>query len=147
MGEGRPRVLVADDEPAMRLLLRVNLDIAGFDVVEVPDGSAALRELEAGEFDVAVLDVMMPELTGHDVARALRGDRPRPAPPFVFLSARASEEDQRLGFELGAVEYVVKPFDALAIGDVLRTALERVAHGTAESYRRERLAALSHGAA
>jgi DNA-binding response OmpR family regulator len=136
MGGHRPRILVADDEPAMRLLLRVNLELSGFDVTDVEDGEAALAALqEPGSFDFALLDVMMPGLSGHDVARALPPD----APPFAFISARASLEDQRVGYELGAVDYVVKPFDAVAIGPRIDERLAEVAAGTAERLRLERL--------
>jgi DNA-binding response OmpR family regulator len=132
----RPRILIADDEPAMRLLLRVNLGLSGFDVTDVGDGEAALAALQQpGAFDFALLDVMMPGLSGHDVVRRL-------APgtlPVAFLSARASLDDQRIGYELGAVDYIVKPFDALAIGDRIRELLAHVEDGTAEQLRLERL--------
>jgi DNA-binding response OmpR family regulator len=135
----RPRILVADDEPAMRLLLRVNLGLSGFDVTDVGDGEAALTALQQpGAFDFALLDVMMPGLSGHDVARRL----PVGGTPIAFLSARASLDDQRTGYELGAVDYIVKPFDAIAIGDRLRELLARVEDGTAEQLRLERLARL-----
>jgi DNA-binding response OmpR family regulator len=135
----QPRILVADDEAAMRLLLRINLGLSGFDVTDVGDGEAALAALQQpGAFDFALLDVMMPHLSGHDVLRRVAA----PAPPIAFLSAKASPADVRLGYELGAVDYIVKPFDALAIGDRVRELLARVEDGTVEQLRLERLARL-----
>jgi DNA-binding response OmpR family regulator len=135
----QPRILVADDEAAMRLLLRINLGLSGFEVTDVGDGEAALAALQQpGAFDFALLDVMMPGLSGHDVARRL----PPGAPPIAFLSAKASLEDQRLGYQLGAVDYIVKPFDALTIGDRVHELLARAEDGTVEQLRSERLAQL-----
>jgi DNA-binding response OmpR family regulator len=127
----RPRVLVADDEPAMRLLLRVNLGLAGFDVTDVGDGEAVLAALDRQPFELVILDVMMPGLGGHSVAPRLVAA----GTPFVFVSARASLEDQRAGYEIGALDYIVKPFDAIEIGERLREVLARV--------RRERLRRLT----
>jgi two-component system OmpR family response regulator len=135
----RARVLVADDEPAMRLLLRVNLGLSGFDVTDVGDGEAALAALDAQRFDLAILDVMMPGLNGHGVAPRLVAA----GTPFVFVSARASLDDQRAGYELGALDYIVKPFDAIEIGERLREVIARVRDGSAEAVRRERLRRLA----
>jgi DNA-binding response OmpR family regulator len=115
----RRRVLVVDDEPAMRLLCRVNLPLSGFDVVEAADGETALGLLQAERFDVVLLDVMLPGLTGFAIAERLEGA----GPPIVFLSARADRTDVRRGLELGAAAYVTKPFDPIAIGDLLQEVL------------------------
>jgi two-component system catabolic regulation response regulator CreB len=115
------------------------LRLAGFDVVEADSGAAALEEATRGDFDLAVLDVMMPDLSGHDVARELGRRAATAELPIVFLSARASREDIRIGYELGAVEYVTKPFDPLSVGDQLRAVLDRVRDGSAEHVRAARL--------
>jgi DNA-binding response OmpR family regulator len=127
----RPRVLVADDEVGMRLLLSVNLGLAGFEVIEASNGADAMARIDETTFDLLVLDVMMPDVSGHDVVRTLNL-RGAPIPPFVFLSARAAQEDQRLGFDLGAVDYITKPFDPLGIADHLALLLDRVRNGSAE---------------
>jgi len=138
----RPRILVADDEAAIRVLLQVNLAFSGFEVIEAANARDALEQTTRGDVDLALLDVMMPDLSGHDVARRLKEDPATARVPVVFLSARASREDLRLGYELGAVDYVTKPFDPISIGDRIAAALERVSNGTAEALRLERLAEL-----
>lgn len=140
--EGRPRrvrVLVVDDEPAIRALCRVNLQVAGLEVVEAVDGAEALA-LAARELpDIVLLDVMMPRLDGWEVARRLRSEETTREIPVVFLSARTAPEDRRRGYEAGAVGYVAKPFDPLVLGDALMATLERIAAGEREQLRRELL--------
>jgi DNA-binding NtrC family response regulator len=82
-------VLVADDEPAMRLLCRVNLELEGYDVCEAETGTEALARVQDGGIDLILLDIMMPGLGGHDVARQLARDERTRRLPVVFLSARA----------------------------------------------------------
>jgi two-component system OmpR family response regulator len=131
------RVLVADDEPAMRLLCRVNLPLAGFDVAEAADGESALALLRSERFDLALLDVMMPGVNGFAVAERLREERAEL--PVVFLSARADGDDVRRGLAVGAVDYVTKPFDPLRIGERLHEALRAHAAGGADELRAKRL--------
>jgi two-component system OmpR family response regulator len=131
------RVLVADDEPAMRLLCRVNLPLAGFEVVEAADGESALSLLRGERFDLALLDVMMPGVNGFGVAERLRRDGVDV--PIVFLSARADGDDIRRGLALGAVDYVTKPFDPLRIGERLHEALRAFAAGSTDELRARRL--------
>jgi DNA-binding response OmpR family regulator len=118
------RILVADDEEAMLLLLRVNLSMRGFDVVEARDGAAALELARAQPFDLLLLDVMMPELSGFDAARELREDPATADIPFVFLSARADQTDRARGLELGALDYITKPFNPLELCDHLEAHLD-----------------------
>jgi DNA-binding response OmpR family regulator len=125
------RILIADDEPSVRLLLRVNLPLGGFDVVEANDGEAALRAARAGRFDLILLDVMMPGVDGFDVARQLREDPATRNVPIVFLSARADAADIDRGLEIGAVEYITKPFDPLRLGERLLGLLEQTERGRA----------------
>lgn len=135
----RRRVLVVDDEPAMRLLCRVNLPFAGFEVVEAADGGEALERVREHEFDLVLLDVMMPGLNGFAVAERLRADTATAGVPIVFLSARADARDVRRGFELGAADYVTKPFDPLELGEHLNVVLRALAAGDADRLRRARL--------
>lgn len=123
----------------MRLLLEVNLGLAGFDVVVAANGAEALLRAAESRFDVALLDVMMPDLNGHELARKLRADAATSDLPVVFLSARASREDLRAGYELGALDYITKPFDPMEIAGRLTAVLERVRAGTAETLRLARL--------
>jgi len=110
-----PTVLVADDDPDIRELVELKLSSAGYDVLTVADGRAALDALLTRPLDLAVLDVMMPVLSGTDVLRALReraSDGASVVWPtkVILLTAKAQEADVEAGFALGADDYVVKPF-------------------------------------
>jgi DNA-binding response OmpR family regulator len=131
------RILVVDDDSSIRLVCTVNLRLAGYGVVEAADGTEALRRAEEDDFDLVLLDVMLPDLGGHEVARRL-GARA----PIAFLSARASDDDLRAGYEAGAVDYITKPFDPLELAERVEEILTRAARGESESFRRARLAEL-----
>jgi DNA-binding response OmpR family regulator len=103
-----PLVLIADDEVDILNLVRVRLERSGFRVVATYSGDEALRLAREHKIDIAVLDVMMPGMTGLDVARALRPEQP--SLPIILLTARTEEADVRAGFEAGATAYVTKPF-------------------------------------
>jgi DNA-binding response OmpR family regulator len=139
-GEGeRKRVLLVDDEPAMRLLCRVNLPHAGFDVTEAGDGETALAHAAREPFDLALLDVMMPGMSGFELAERLHAAAVTRELPIVFLSARADLRDMRRGFDLGAADYVTKPFDPIGLGEHLHAVLQAVASGNVDRIRRARL--------
>lgn len=105
-------VLVVDDDPSVRGVLRLGL--LGHDVVEAADGLEALAALEAGPFDVVLLDLMMPHLDGYDVLSAIRR-RHGESVAVVVLTGRAAEHDHVAAFRLGADGYLTKPFDVDAI--------------------------------
>ena len=117
-------VLLVDDEPDIVLMLRVNLETEGHDVRSAGDGAAALARIAERPPDVVLLDVMMPVLDGWAVLERL-ADQPSP-PPVIVVSAKSNPRDARRALELGAVAYVVKPFDLEAV-------LELVAEVAAES--------------
>jgi two-component system, OmpR family, alkaline phosphatase synthesis response regulator PhoP len=129
-------VLVVDDERAIRMLCRVNLNAAGMDVVEAENGRQALELARTELPDLVLLDVMMPDVDGWAVARALAADALTRDIPVVFLTARADAADRRLGSQLGGVGYVVKPFDPVLIGDVVEEVLLRIDRGEREELRR-----------
>jgi DNA-binding response OmpR family regulator len=131
------RVLVIDDEPAIRLLCRVNLGASGMEVLEAPDGDSGLELARREQPDLILLDVMMPGRDGWSVARALGEDRQTSEIPIVFLTARAESADRRRGGQLGGVGYVTKPFDPIGIGEVVEEVLARVERGEREQLRRE----------
>jgi CheY-like chemotaxis protein len=133
----RRRILVVDDEFAMRALCRVNLVAAGMEVIEADDGTSALQLVAAEKPDLVVLDVMMPGLNGWEVAEALATDATTRDIPIVFLSARAEPSDRARGRELGAVGYVTKPFDPVGIADLLEQILQRLERGEREQLRTE----------
>jgi DNA-binding response OmpR family regulator len=106
----RPVVLVADDDDDIRDLVAFRLDRAGYEVLRAGDGQEALDLAREHRPDLAVLDVMMPRLTGYDVTRELRADAATSRIPVILLTARVQEADVARGFEAGADDYVKKPF-------------------------------------
>jgi DNA-binding response OmpR family regulator len=106
----RPVVLVADDDDDIRDLVAFRLDRAGYEVLRAGDGQEALDLAREHIPDLAVLDVMMPKLTGYDVTREMRADATTSRIPVILLTARVQEADVARGFEAGADDYVKKPF-------------------------------------
>ena len=105
-----PKILVVDDEPDATELVEFNLTAAGFSVILAADGAEAVRRAREDEPDLIVLDVMLPELDGLEVCKMLRRDPATARVPILLLTARAAEIDRVLGLELGADDYVTKPF-------------------------------------
>src|SRR5690242_332267 len=112
-GGSAPLVLLVDDERAIRTICRVNLEGDGLAVSEASDGAEALAEVKETRPSIVLLDVMMPLVDGWTVAKQLAEDEDTRDIPVVFLSARAADEDRLHAQELGAVGYVVKPFDPI----------------------------------
>ena len=103
------KVLIVDDEPDVLLLLRVNLEAAGYQTVLAADGETALIKIDESDPDVVLLDIMMPVMDGWGVLRAL-AERDR-APRVVVVSAKSSDRDIVRALTAGALDYVTKPFD------------------------------------
>jgi DNA-binding response OmpR family regulator len=103
-------VLVADDDDDIRALVEFKLSQAGYQVRSFADGAAALEEMRRRRPDLAVLDVMMPGLSGIDVLRAVREDERLSSLKVILLTARARDVDVDEGFSSGADDYVIKPF-------------------------------------
>ena len=135
--ESAPLVLLVDDERSIRTICRVNLEGDGLAVTEAADGAEALEVVRRARPSVVLLDVMMPGVDGWDVAEQLAADDETRKIPVVFLSARAAPEDRLRAQQLGAVGYVVKPFDPLELTGIVRDVLERVARGEREQLNRE----------
>ena len=108
---GPARILVVDDDPVILRLIEVNLDLEGFDVDTADRGEDALAKARASTPDLIILDLMMPEMSGWEIAEQLQKDAKTTGIPLVFLSARTQDEDRRRGEELGVAGYVTKPFD------------------------------------
>ena len=106
----RPLVLVADDDADILALVSFRLQRAGYDIVQAGDGEEALRLARERRPDLAVLDVMMPRLTGDEVTRQLRASEETSRIPVILLTARVQEVDVARGFEAGADDYIKKPF-------------------------------------
>ena len=106
----RRRTLVVEDEPAIREVMRLHLELAGFDVTEVSDGKRALELGRTSRFDLIVLDVMLPGIDGVTLCRALRAEGANTLTAILMLTARDAESDKVLGLESGADDYMTKPF-------------------------------------
>lgn len=119
-----PRVLIVDDEAGIRELCRVNLALAGYEVIEASDGFEALDVARAHQPDMIFLDVLMPGMSGWEVLSALRADSALSSIPVIMLTALNSEDDQIRGWEGGVVEYLTKPFNPLTLADWAAAALE-----------------------
>lgn len=104
------RILIADDEPDVLTLVGTNLRAAGFQIVTAPDGSHALAQARREPPDLAVLDVMMPDMNGFEVCRELKRHSETADIAILLLTARSEEVDRILGFELGIDDYMTKPF-------------------------------------
>lgn len=118
-------LLVADDDQDIRDLVAFKLGSAGFRVTAVADGVQALEALRREKPRMAVLDVMMPGLSGLDVVRQVRADADLADLPVILLTARAQEADVETGFATGADDYVVKPFSPRELVSRVRAVLAR----------------------
>jgi len=121
----RTRILVADDEPDIRDLLTFKLGQAGYTVQAVANGTLALAAIEADPPDLAVLDFMMPGLSGIDVLRKIREDGRMSGVRVILLTARARDADVDAGFVTGADDYIIKPFSPRELLHRVNTVLAR----------------------
>src|SRR3982074_2184745 len=122
MVEKSARILLVDDEQSIQTLLSYPLRKDGYEVVRAADGREALNRFAEQAFDLVVLDVMLPQLDGLEVCRRLRA---RSAAPIIMLTAKAEEIDKVLGLELGADDYITKPFSLREFRSRVRAALRR----------------------
>lgn len=102
------KILIVEDEPSMRLGLKDNLEFESYTVELAIDGAEGLAKIEATTFDLIILDVMMPKMSGFEVCKAIR--KQGVTTPIIFLTAKSEEIDKVLGLELGADDYLTKPF-------------------------------------
>jgi len=128
MRSGGERVLVVEDEPALRHALRMYLTREGFAVAEADNGLDGLSLLRRGGIDLALVDVMLPELDGFELVRRIRLESTL---PIILLTARGEEANRVAGLSVGADDYVVKPFSAPEVVARVRAQLRR-AKGFAE---------------
>lgn len=140
------RILVVDDDPHLREVVRYALSRQGYEVLEAADGAAALQTVARETLDLVVLDVLMPELDGLETCRRLRTHS---AVPVVFLSSRDEELDRVLGLEIGGDDYLTKPFSPRELVSRVKAVLRRTRPAAPvddDELRvgRLRIAALSH---
>jgi len=142
MTSSQRNVLVVDDHASMRTLCRVNLEAAGFRVLEAADGDEALAAIKTDRPDLILLDIMMPRVSGWEVASALLADSSTDRIPIIFITARTGVTDWIRAFELGAQEYVTKPFDPAGLAATITKVLDQIDRGERDADLAETLAAL-----
>ncbi|MGK7344943.1 MAG: response regulator [Candidatus Nitrospinota bacterium M3_3B_026] len=125
MSPGETKVLVVDDEEDLRELLRYNLENAGYATAMAATGEEALEKTADGAFDLVILDLMLPGIGGLDVCKRLRGEEGTKNLPIIMLTAKGEEEDIIKGLELGADDYVVKPFSVVVLLARIQAVLRR----------------------
>lgn len=119
------RVLVVDDDPVILRLLEVNFEMEGYDVLSATDGEEAVRRALEERPDLMVCDIMMPNVNGLEVVERLRADERTRTMPIVLLSAKAQAVEVRKGLEVGADEYLTKPFDPLDLVERVQALLTK----------------------
>lgn len=122
MSARRELILIVDDEPRMTRFIRMNLELEGYRVIEAHNGLEALEKARTDLPDLVILDVMMPELDGFDTLEMLREVS---NVPVIMLTVRSDEEDKVRGLELGADDYVTKPFGARELASRVKAVLRR----------------------
>ena len=124
------RILVVDDEKLLVKGIKFNLEHEGYQVEGVYDGSAAVELARSGEYDLIILDVMMPQLDGWQVCREVRK---KSSVPIIMITAKGDTFDKVLGLELGADDYIVKPFDTKEVIARIKAIARRVGNSPEES--------------
>jgi len=119
----KKRVLVVDDEPRIRRFVRMNLDLEGYEVTEADDGLAALNKVRDALPDLVLLDVMMPDMDGFETLERIREVS---SVPVIMLTVKSDEDDRIRGLDLGADDYVTKPFSPRELSSRIRAVLRRV---------------------
>ena len=130
MSETPARILVVDDEPSITEFVSYNLKKDGYEVSVAPDGDTALALAAAHQFDLVVLDVMLPGMDGYEVCRRLRATS---SVPVLFLSARDTELDKVVGLEIGGDDYLAKPFGVRELSARVKALLRRATPETREA--------------
>lgn len=125
-----PRILIVDDEDKIREVVREYAEFSGFSVVEAIDGMDAIDKVRAQDFDVIVMDIMMPRLDGFSACKEIKKIKNI---PVIMLSARGEEYDKLFGFELGIDDYVVKPFSPKELIARIRVAIKRGSSASASA--------------
>jgi DNA-binding response OmpR family regulator len=124
-GVGKLTVLVIDDDPVILELLRVNFEIEGFDVICASDGEQGLRMAQSEAPDVVISDIMMPRRDGLQLLNDLKSDPATEDLPVILLSAKAQKSEVEQGLDMGADDYITKPFDPLELIDRLNAVMTR----------------------
>ena len=124
------KVLLVDDDPVILKLLQVNFEMEGYTVMTAADGVEGLEKARSERPDIVLLDIMMPRMDGLQVTQALKGDESTKDIPIILLSAKAQASDIQAGRDMGADDYLTKPFDPLEllerVGDLLQGGIRNI---------------------
>ncbi len=121
------KILIAEDDKDIRDLIVLTLEFNGFDVIPVEDGRAAVEKAQQDTFDIILMDVRMPRMTGYEACRRLKENESTQSIPIIFLSAKGQETEIQTGLEAGASDYVLKPFSPDALIQKIKAVLAREA--------------------
>ena len=124
------KILIVEDEPDIRDTLSYNFEKEGFEVLSSPNGKSALKLLESNEPKIVILDLMLPDMSGLDICRQIKNDKKLSDTSIIMLTAKSEEVDRIVGFELGADDYVTKPFSIREL--ILRVKVLIKKHTTTE---------------
>ena len=119
------KILIIEDEPDIRKTLEYNISREGYDVVSAPSLSEGRNHLNSGSFSLILLDLMLPDGSGLDLCREIKSDKEKVATPIIILTAKDDEVDKVVGFELGADDYVTKPFSVRELILRIKAVLKR----------------------
>jgi two-component system phosphate regulon response regulator PhoB len=119
------KILLIEDEPDIRKTLEYNISREGYDVVTAPSLSEGRNHLNSGSFSLILLDLMLPDGSGLDLCREIKSDKEKVATPIIILTAKDDEVDKVVGFELGADDYVTKPFSVRELILRIKAVLKR----------------------
>jgi DNA-binding response OmpR family regulator len=131
MFKERLNILLAEDDPNLGLLLVDYLETEGFDVKLCKDGETALKAFESNQFDLCLLDVMMPKMDGFSLAKGIRIKNKKI--PVIFITAKSLKEDKLKGYNLGADDYITKPFDEEELLWKIKAVIRRIPENKDES--------------
>ena len=121
-------ILLIEDDPDIRLLIEASLQIQGLTVVCCEDGRQGIEEARRGDFQLVLLDLMMPDMSGFEVLKALKANPQTAELPVLLLSASTSDKEKAQAAELGAVKFIEKPFDPTELGMDVIELLENMSH-------------------
>ena len=120
-----PRILIVEDDAELAELLTASLNANGFEAVAAGTGTEAMQLVHDEEFQLVILDILLPDTTGYDLCNRLRGQRRTQSWPILFLTEKRGRDDRLHGLELGVVDYITKPFDMTELRLRIRNTLQR----------------------
>jgi len=130
VAEAKHKILIVEDDPDVAEMLNAYFRVQGYEVFTVNWGEDGVRAGQTVTPDIIILDIRLPDIDGYEVARRLRGDRRTQEIPIIFLTEKRERVDRLQGFEVGADDYITKPFDVQELRLRVRNALKRVSQGS-----------------